>query len=154
MARHIHALNIDPDLRAHSTEIVDRIARVTLGGKARHVYSFATKYCSWHDQANYPIYDSFVERVLLAYKAQDAFHDFTKLDLRDYAKYKKALEAFRSFYSLTNYSFKVLDKALWLHGKTLFGKRLKYLMPSPTNRWTRAAGACFVTKAWCGGWGF
>ncbi len=122
MARHIYALNIDPHLRAHSTEIVDRIAHVTLGGKPRHVYSFATKYCSWHDQANYPIYDSFVERVLLAYKAQDAFHDFTKLDLRDYAKYKQTLEAFRSFYSLTNYSFKELDKALWLHGKAHFGK--------------------------------
>src|SRR6266850_4747915 len=29
-------------------------------------------------------------------KAQDAFHNFTKLDLRDYAKYKQTLEAFRS----------------------------------------------------------
>lgn len=122
MARHIHALDIDPHLAAHSTEIVDHIAHVTFAGKLRHVYSFATKYCSWHDQSSYPIYDSFVERVLLAYRAQDAFHDFTKVQLRGYTKYKQTLEAFRTFYGLTDYSFKLLDKALWLHGKAHFGK--------------------------------
>ena len=120
MARHIHALDIDPHLAAHSTAIVDRIARVKFDGKPRHVYSFATKYCSWHDQINYPIYDTFVERVLMAHRAQDRFRDFSKTDLRSYTRYKQIVEAFRTFYGLTDYSFKQLDKALWLHGKEHF----------------------------------
>jgi len=120
MAHHIQTLDIDPDLAQKSTAVVNHIAAATFSGKRRNVYSFATKYCSWHDQDSYPIYDWFVEQVLLAYQEQDSFDKFTKLDLKDYATYKRVLEGFRERYQLTGYSFKQLDKFLWLLGKDHF----------------------------------
>ena len=43
--------NAKVGLATGSPEIVDKIARVTLSinGKVRNNYSFATKYCSWHN---------------------------------------------------------------------------------------------------------
>jgi hypothetical protein len=122
MAEHIQALDIDEDLERGSPEIVDRIANATFSEKPRRVYSFATKYCSWHDQQSYPIYDSFVEKVLVEYRNRDAFHDFKKADLRKFRVYKDVLQALQRRYGLERYSFKELDKALWLLGKEYFKK--------------------------------
>ncbi|MCL5670325.1 MAG: hypothetical protein M1423_03370, partial [Acidobacteria bacterium] len=62
VATHICGLAIDRDLKAGKAEIVDRIARVQLqSGKIRTYFSFASKYCSWHNPTEYPIYDSNVE---------------------------------------------------------------------------------------------
>jgi hypothetical protein len=121
MARHIFSLNVDQHLIAKSTDIVDLIAAASFA--PCRFYSFATKYCSWHDQENYPIYDSFVEKVLLAYRSQDDFHVFDRPDLRRYGAYKKILEAFRQAYELQAYSFKELDKFLWMMGKQAFPTR-------------------------------
>lgn len=64
VAVHVHLLDIDAELAQHSTAIVDKIAAVRFGNKRRKVFSFASKYCSWHDRDNYPIYDSFVDALL------------------------------------------------------------------------------------------
>lgn len=120
MAHHIQRLTIDSGIAEASTTIVNQIADATFSGKKRKVYSFATKYCSWHDQDAYPIYDWYVEQVLLACHEQDSFVEFRKRDLKDYSRYKPILTAFREFYDLTDYSFKRLDKFLWLFGKEHF----------------------------------
>jgi hypothetical protein len=122
MAHHIHSLNIDPDLATGSTEIVDKIAAASFSGKKRNVFSFASKYCSWHDQQNYPLYDGFVEQLLLAYRAKDKFARFRNSDLRRYTNYKRIVDGFRGHYTLGKFSFKELDKFLWLYGKTLYPK--------------------------------
>jgi hypothetical protein len=123
MARHICSLHIDTDLRKRSTEVVDRIADARFSGKPRQVFSFATKYCSWHDKDNYPLYDNYVEKLLMAYRRKDHFATFKKTDLRCYASFKAVITAFRMRYRLTQYSFKQLDKFLWLYGKHLFQKQ-------------------------------
>lgn len=65
VAKHITDLGIDPDLKAGKAEIVDRIAEVRLSGdRIRYYFSFASKYCSWHNPTEYPIYDGNVEACL------------------------------------------------------------------------------------------
>src|SRR5206468_1151652 len=84
VAEHIFQLNIDPLLEAGQSEAVARIARVQLGTVARNNYSFATKYCAWHNPDAYPIYDSYVDNLLWGYKKQDQFDTFQRQALRQY----------------------------------------------------------------------
>jgi hypothetical protein len=119
MASHILRANIDKDLATASTEIVQRIAELTIGAKTRRHYSFATKYCSWHRLDQYPIYDSLVERLLWAYRNQHSFASFSRPDLQDYPKYKNVIVAFRDHFGLGEVSFKRLDKFLWFTSKDL-----------------------------------
>ena len=43
-----------PDLKAGNPEIVDRIAKVQLSHKIRNNFSFASKYCHWHNPHGVP----------------------------------------------------------------------------------------------------
>lgn len=120
VAEHIFGLKIDPKLKSHSLEVVNEIAVLSIKGKARRNYSFATKYCSWHAPETYPIYDSYVERLLWAYQSTDAFASFKRADMQDYPKYKNIIENFQEHYGLSEYGFKRLDEFLWLYGKECF----------------------------------
>jgi hypothetical protein len=129
VARHICSLAIDPDLRAGKPEIVDRIAKVQLqGGKVRNYFSFASKYCNWHNPTAYPIYDSNVEACLWHYKNQEGSTFAAALAERgiafprygyDYAQFVRIVNAFRDGYSLESFTYKQLDKFLWSLGDTL-----------------------------------
>ena len=119
MSRHILQLRIDPDLAAGMPGIVDRIAKLTIRGKTRRHYSFATKYCSWHRPDEYPIYDSLVERLLWAYRKEHTFADFRRSDLQDYQTYRQVVSAFKQYFGLNQVSFKELDKFLWYTSKDL-----------------------------------
>jgi len=75
MAEHILKLNIDQKLKNPSTKIVQEIANLEFPDKTgkeikKNMYSFATKYCNWHENDLYPIYDSFVERLLKEYRKE------------------------------------------------------------------------------------
>jgi hypothetical protein len=94
---------------------------VTLNGKERKNYAFATKYCSFHNPSEYPIYDSFVDRVLRAYQKQDSFSSLPLGELKDYARFKEVLKAFVMFYDLGNVNARELDYFLWGYGKEIFG---------------------------------
>jgi len=120
VARHIVDLDIDQRLVAGSTDLVDEIANVNISGKKRRNYSFATKYCSWHAPDDYPIYDTFVEQLIWAYQKQDSFADFNRIDLKDYSSFKELVKEFRRYYSLVAFSFKELDKFLWLYGRQIY----------------------------------
>jgi hypothetical protein len=120
VAMHICALDIDPQLERNSVDVVDQVARVRLGGKAKHLYSFATKYCSWHVPDAYPIYDTFIEQLMWAYGESGRFAQFARTDLRDYPRFKEIVERFQAYYGLTEFSFKQLDKFLWRYGRELF----------------------------------
>lgn len=112
MAKHIQSLNLDQDLNDHLPNAVDRIARVNIGGKQRNFFSFASKYCSWHDPEHYPISDSFVENVLRGYRDLYEFDKFRNSDLRNYARFKMIVENFRNYFGLTKFGLKKLDKFL------------------------------------------
>jgi hypothetical protein len=125
MAVHIQNLNIDDALHRGDPDIVNKIA----GGHSIHskkssrkinFYSFATKYCNWHNSSDYAIYDSFVEKVLLAYKKKDGFYSFRKEDLKDFKMFKEVILGFADFYKLTAYNLKEIDKFLWIYGKEMF----------------------------------
>jgi hypothetical protein len=130
MAKHIQKINIDQDLKKGNPDVVKKIAighsiKSTKSKKKLNFYSFATKYCNWHNQSDYAIYDSFVKKILLAYKKRDKFSDFKEADLKDFIKFKKIISDFKDFYQITKYDLKKIDKFLWIYGKEIFPSNYK-----------------------------
>ena len=125
MAKHILDSNIDEDLSNLDKNVVDRIADITINKKDKYFFSFASKYCNYHFPNEYPIYDYFVEKMILYFKDKDNFDDFKKSDLKKYSKFVDVINKFKSFYELSNFSMKEIDTYLWLAGKEYFPKKLK-----------------------------
>lgn len=123
VAKHIVALKIDDDLARDNLEIVNKIGIVKMNNdKSINFYSFATKYCSHHKPTVYPIYDSYVEKILIHFKKKDNFFDFSRQDLRSYVKFRDILMQFREYYSLQRFNLKQIDQYLWQVGKKYFPK--------------------------------
>ena len=129
IADHIVSLNIDVDLKNNKLDLVEKIAsghgirkkkKDGTEGKEINYYSFATKYCSHHKSDIYPIYDSFVEKMLLNFKNE--FGDFPRQDIRSFKKFRNTLIKFKEFYGL-DFSLKDIDKYLWQAGKKYFPKK-------------------------------
>ena len=118
VAKHILALDIDQRLFDGDPTPVDDIKSV---GRRNH-YSFATKYCSHHNPLDYPIYDSYVDKVLRHFRDTDGFCIFKNEDLKQYVEFKRIVLAFRSHYGLTQYTLKEIDQYLWQLGKEYFLK--------------------------------
>jgi len=123
MASHILGLNVDDRLKKSDETLVMDIARVTFpNGQVRNFYSFATKYCSRHKPADYPIYDSYVDSVLRYFRDVDGFYEFKSQDLKDYPLFRRIVSEFRDFYGLGEYDFKKIDMYLRRLGKEKFSK--------------------------------
>ena len=122
VAKNIYDLNIDKRLEDGDTSLVNDIANVEISGKQKHFYSFASKYCSHHNSIKFPIYDYFVEKMLLYFKKKDKFSDFLKEDLKDYTKFRNVLLEFKKFYNIDEYNLRDIDKYLWISGKEYFPK--------------------------------
>lgn len=121
MAQHIFDLKIDGRLAAKDLTVVNDIALLDVGnGKIRNFYSFATKYCCHQNQDVYPIYDSYVARLLDYYAKIDRFDAFKPQDLRNYPRYCEVLRNFRTYYKLEEISLRELDAYLWRLGKRVF----------------------------------
>lgn len=130
MAEHISKCAIENDLDSliqnGKPEAVNIIAHLTgtkkdKNGKnviwERYFISFASKYCSFHNQDAYPMYDSIIKSLLTNFlnKKGDMI---TKQELdKNYFLYKEKFFRFRKLYGLENVSIRAIDKALWLHGK-------------------------------------
>ena len=123
IAKHILQLNIDERLKNGDLTLIEDIADRNVIGRRK--YSFASKYCSHHNPDQFPIYDNYVNKVLMHFKRVDKFAKFTNDDLQDYVKFKAILEEFKVFYSLEQYSLKELDKYLWLLRKKYFKKQYR-----------------------------
>jgi hypothetical protein len=124
VAHHIANLGIDSDLRLGSPEIVDRIAKLRVKDKAdRYYYSFATKYCSWHNANSYPIFDSRVVQYLCYLRDHECIGRFSQAALWDYPKFRRIIEEVREKNELGSFTFKEIDKFLYLQGsKLLMGR--------------------------------
>ena len=122
VAKHIQSLNIDDRLKVGDVTLVKDIQHVIINGAEKNFYSFATKYCSHHNPLAFPIYDSYVDRVLRYFRDWDGFADFKNEDLKDYICFKQALIDFQSFYGLLDYNLKQIDKYIWQLGKDYFPK--------------------------------
>jgi hypothetical protein len=112
-------LGVDAPLAHGTHNIVDRIADIP---NLRKCYSFATKFCSWHNPTGFPLYDGYVDECLWSYKKQAEqemqlpFAKFRRQDLLNYEKLVVIISAFRSHYKLDSLTFKQLDKFLWRSG--------------------------------------
>ena len=120
VAKHILELGIDKRLQDGDASLVDDIADMTISGKKIRFYSFASKYCSHHKPTLFPIYDSFVDRVLRHFRKQDGFYAFNNEDLKNYPKFISVLDSFQEFYGLEEFNKKDLDRYLWQLGKRYF----------------------------------
>lgn len=85
----------------------------------RDCYSFATKFCSHHNPTAFSIYDTLAVNALYQFQKRDKFFNFTKTSLSNYGIYTKVIDEFRNHYGLNNYSYKDMDKYLWLIGREL-----------------------------------
>ncbi|HEU0188941.1 MAG TPA: hypothetical protein VFQ97_03000 [Gallionella sp.] len=120
VAKHIVSLGIDHRLASSDVSLVNEIALVTIKGKQRNFYSFATKFCSHHQADVFPIFDSYVEKMLCYFEKCDSFSQFAKPDLRDYGRFVEVVHAFRTHYRLEQFSLREIDIYLWLEGKKYF----------------------------------
>jgi len=125
VADHINRIHqeIDAALHGHAPkpEIVDRIANIHIQGKRdMNCFSFATKYCSWHDPESYPIWDSRVDVYLRCLqKQEDRGDDFRLKGNWNYSDFLAVMTRLKKRYGLDSISFKDIDKFLWLEGERL-----------------------------------
>ena len=126
VAEHIKNIeNLDDRLQKGDEKLVKEIAKVGLkkkGGKKIIFYSFATKFCSHHNDKDFAIYDRYVEKILMHFKKLDDFSkNFTKKeDLKEYSNFKSILfDDFRVYYKL-DCNLKELDRYLWQLGRKYF----------------------------------
>ena len=117
VAKHICDLRIDDRLRQGDASLVQDIASVKFNEKARACLSFATKYCSWHQQEQFQIMDSYVKEMLWRYKRQFGFWSFYRQDMRHYPKFVEIVDRFRSHFGRAEIGRKQLDKFLWIEGR-------------------------------------
>lgn len=125
VAQHILQLNIDERLNSFDETLVNDIALIEINGKEKNFYSFTTKYCSHHHPTEYPIYDGYVEKILLHFCKQDNFSKFKKADLKNYKIFKQTLLDFKKYYDIDEYNLKDIDKYVWLLGKEYLPKKYK-----------------------------
>lgn len=123
VAKHILNLDIDNRLKNGDEVLVNDISNIIINGKQKNFYSFATKYCSHHLPTVFPIYDSYVEKVLLYFQNKDNFANFKKADLKDYKIFKDTLIAFKKIYNIDEYNLKDIDRYIWQLGKEFFPKK-------------------------------
>ena len=74
---------------------------------------------------DFPIFDSFVEKVLIYFRDMDRFSVFKNDELRDYPTFKRVVLDFRKAYNLERFDLKQLDQYLWQFGKEYFPKQYK-----------------------------
>lgn len=112
--------DLDKRLKAGDIKLVRELGNVKIGDNKRYFYSFATKYCSHHNPIAFPIYDSYVEKVLVYFNKVDEFSSFK---IKDYRTFKGILLDFQRYYKLERFNLKEIDRYLWLLGKKFFPKK-------------------------------
>jgi hypothetical protein len=68
----------------------------------------------------YPIYDSYVDKMLWYYRKRDQFSDFNRGSLREYPIFFEAINQFKKFYRLNKFKLRDIDNFLWMAGKECF----------------------------------
>ena len=120
VAKHILKCKIDQELEEGNEQLVNKIAPVTIKHRTINFYSFASKYCSHHKPESYPIYDSYVEKILMHFKKKDKYDTFIKADLKNYQRFIEIIKNFQKHYNLMPFTLRQIDIYLWLAGKEYF----------------------------------
>lgn len=122
VAQHYLRYDIDGRLAAGDLTLVHDLAHIEINGKPFYLYSFASKYCSHHRPDVFPIYDSYVHKLLKYFRDRDNFYNFTEKDLKEYVPYTDIILNFQTYYGLKSFTIKEIDKYLWQLGKEAFNK--------------------------------
>ena len=115
MAEHILLLqNLDSLLKDGDLNVVENIANyeTSVSRKKIRCYSFATKYCAFHNPIKYPIYDKFVAQRVLELTREIGYH-VTAMELKKYTRFKDAIDRIIAVFCLEN-DYNKVDKYLWL----------------------------------------
>jgi hypothetical protein len=122
--------NVDSKIKSGDASIVNEIAAsCSIGGvTTKDVYSFASKYCHFHNPDQFPIFDSFVHDMLCQLQNEQDFYriqtgerrKFTQADLKNYSKFKKIRRAFVDYFKLGSYTVLDIDKFLWRAGRDTY----------------------------------
>jgi len=85
-------------------------------------YSFATKYCSFHNPKKYAIYDTLIQDFLIKQYNQNIATQTKEEkkryeDLREYKTFMQVLDEVKKYYKLDEVPLKEFDMYLWLNGK-------------------------------------
>ena len=109
----------EQQIRSGEVSVVGKLANIG----NRNCFVFATKYCSFVNPKEYPIYDSFVANVLLHFHEENPLIENERISFErirmdcDYSRFKEIVDVFKNQYKLNNCDYKELDKFLWLVGK-------------------------------------
>jgi len=68
VAKHILTIGVNDRIADGDATLVNRLALVEIGGKKWNFYSFASKYCNHHNAEAFPIYDSYVDKMLIHFQ--------------------------------------------------------------------------------------
>lgn len=107
-------------------KLVNTIATRAKEKAGKHLYSFASKYCAFHDkERKYPLYDSNAERALKALMTheiegpkRETLKKFEDSDLRCYLTFRGVIEEFKRVYKIKRH-FRQIDHYLWLKGRCI-----------------------------------
>lgn len=121
VAQHYLKHNIDQRLETGDLTLVEDLTTIPINGKVHRFYSFATKYCSHHRPDIYPIYDSYVHKLLMYFREKGYVKFKTGNDLKDYQKYTDIIKSLKKKdKQLDKFTVKEIDKYLWQLGKEAF----------------------------------
>lgn len=133
MANHIYEeiKDIDKRLGEGDLSLVKEIATLNLkNATTRFNYSFATKYCAYHQPKKFPIYDSIVANTFISLfekgllpkyklgkKNVEPSNIYTKSGfekkLKDYEFFVELYKYFMKTYDLNGFSFRKVDSYIW-----------------------------------------
>ena len=129
---HVITLNIDSDLKRGDDGLVYRLAKTDVPPKKlRFNYSFATKYCSWHNPNAYPIFDRNVYAYLCYLVSHGCLERFAQNDMWKYPTFKRTIDGFKERNRLGEFTFKDIDKFLYLQGRMVIGQKKKRTTEPP-----------------------
>lgn len=121
MAEHIFNIkDIDARLACGDKRLVGEIAHLQLDNAVRNNYSFATKYCAYHQPDKYPIYDRMVAKTFTTLFSNDflpEYKSYTKTSfaekLKDYDFYVEFYDYFMDEFDLKEFSYREVDAYIW-----------------------------------------
>ena len=127
VSRDIVALNIDSSIRGDNIDIdvVNRIAYDDRRLYQRKLYSFASKYCSFHNPERFPIADSYSKGMLYYMNnCEDTrFHfftqGFTQNDLNNYYNYCKDFQPYMQEQDMVQFCLQCTESALCYQRKAV-----------------------------------
>lgn len=113
-----NTFNSDEALPKRVDELNDKVYEAT----KKHIYSFSTKFFSHHRPDIYPIYDSYVDKLLRYYRDEYQFFSFKDEKLLNYEGFYEVYIKFKKYFGLTQFTARDIDKFLWQAGKHHFPK--------------------------------